>query len=350
MAEKRSDSWMRLIPVACLWLILSACEEGDSRQGGIEPVIRDQAAAIESPGANDRDGPENRQPESVTSSPEPGSFVIQLADGRVSLKSVDANRLDILEELARKVGFEFEYDAGLEAPVDIELEQAGIADVLETLLDDKRYRVEYSAEPRDNGFRIARLQVGAALTQGRGSDPFEDARPTFDLAAVFPDPGGEIYLGSDAESENLAARLQSAGVEDQIEAIGELTIDPVGMRAAYQIFSQTTVPRVRIAVLELIEGEEDYLSRSMIVMSLQSQDPAEAMYALQIVDSQEDFSLAARVSALQSHHDAEVRQLAAEVLESITSEYAEEDDAGAGQVTIESTGSRATSDESGAKR
>ena len=75
-------------------------------------------------------------------------------------------------------------------------------------------------------------------------------------------------------------------------------------------------------MLELIESEDIYLAKSMIVVSLQSLDPEEVEYALSIVDSQNDFSLMPQIEQLsQNHYDPGVRQLAREVLESIAAEY-----------------------------
>ena len=162
--------------------------------------------------------------------------------------------------------------------------------------------------------------------------------PPLDLASVFPDPTRDIFLGSDPEDADLVARLQAGSIDDQIAAVSELTIDPAGLNAAYRVYTQTASPAVRMAVLDLIEGEDNYLARSMIVMSLQSLDPAEVIHALSIVDAQDDFSLAPQLEALQGHHDAGVRESAREVLQSITSDYDETGTSGSGTLLVEPPG------------
>ena len=197
----------------------------------------------------------------------------------------------------------------------------GMAELLEALLEDVNYLTEYNAQAGDNGFRIARLTVGSPPVKDKVSSGNNGTQLPIELIGLVPEFIDEIYLGPDPDDQDLASRLQFGSIEDQIDAVSELNLDPGGLSAAYQVYTHASSPEVRIAVLELIESENNYMARLMTIMSLQSVDAAEAMVALSIVDSQDDFSLAPQVEALYNHHDAEVSEYAKEVLESITSAY-----------------------------
>ena len=257
---------------------------------------------------------------------EPGQYLLDLSTGRVSLRSNRASRLAILDDLAWRAEFELEYGDVADRPVFVSETRISLAELLQVLLDDVDYTANYAARTDDTEFRLTRLIVGPAGKPAGSVGEGRPAEPAPEFSNVFPQPAAEIDLGSEPENMDLATRLQYGTIEDQIAALEELDLGPAGLNAAYQVYTQTSSAQVRVAVLEAIEAEDSYLARSMIVLSLQSFDPAEALYALSIVDAQDDYSLAPQVAAMQYHPDAGVRALAAEVLESITADYAETDD------------------------
>ena len=248
-----------------------------------------------------------------------GQYRLLISDGKVSLVSAHASRITILEDLARIIGFHLSYTN--ESDKFVVLEQSGVsmAGLLESLLDGVDYVAEYKAKAGDNGFTLSRLQVGRKTVQGESFSENLNSTPSIDVALLIPEFDEAIDLGADAQNEDLAARLQFGTVAEKIAAVGELTLDAEGLNAAYQVYIHATSPAVRVAVLELIEAEDNYLARLMPLLSLQSGDSAEAMYALSIVETLDDYSLAPQVAAVFHHHDPAVREFAREVLESITS-------------------------------
>jgi hypothetical protein len=257
-----------------------------------------------------------------------GDYSLQLGYGDMSLVSAWSSRIAILEDMARQIGFELIYSAVSDDQVLVNQSQGKLAEILQAVLAGVEYQVEYNAHVDANGFRIARLYVGSLPGKRPSADGETEIQASEDPEITFPQTDAQIFLGDDPEEVDLASRLEFGTVETQTAAVAELDIDPVGLNAAYQLYNRTHSPRVRIAVLELIEAEDNFLARSMIARSLQSTDPDEALYALAIVESLDDFSLAPRVQSLAAHHDAEVRQRAREVLQSITSDFATDDETG----------------------
>ena len=302
-------------------LLLTACDDG------VEPLVTDTTVSANQSAVDNKEqfstatSSEDPVPADNAEQPEYGSYQLVISTGRIDLNSNQASRSEILQDLARQVGFELVSRGGNDAVVIADLRGIGVAALLSQLLVDIEYSTSYQAQANDKGFRITRLNLGEAREIGEPRTRENYVEPPVDLSVIFPESNPEIFLGHDSEETELAAKLQFGSVEDQIEAVGELSSDPIGMNAAFQMYHQTTSPRVRIAVLELIEAEDNYLARSMIVMSLQSADPEEVEYALAIVDAQNDFSLMPQIEELSfNHYDAGVRQVAKEVLESIAAE------------------------------
>lgn len=274
--------------------------------------------------------PQTEAPELNTGSSsgnlEPGAYSLQVHYGAISLFSTWASRITILEDMARQIGFELYHSAGSDDTVLVNLSMGSEAQVLQTLLAGVQYRAEYNAFVDGGGFRISRLYLGSAVSQREPVADAPGAPAGESLTPLIAGSDAKIHLGDDPDEMDLAARLEFGTTADQVTAISELSVDPAGLNAAYQVYSRTHSPEVRIAVLELIESEDSFLARTLVVQSLQSADPFEAVYALDIVESLDDFSLAPQVKSLSNHYDSEVRARATEVLESITADFNEDDD------------------------
>jgi hypothetical protein len=314
MQTRRLDNFMfRLFFVSLALMILSGCEEDPAHK----PVVGSRV--VENVPSNE---PKQETQQSVSvESLKTGQYLLKISSGKIGLNSAWSSRITILEDMARQIGFEFSYTDESDKFVLLDRSMGGMAELLEALLEDVNYSIEYNAQAGDDGFRIARLTVGSPPVNGKVSSDNNGTQLPIELIGLVPESIDEIYLGPDPDDQELASRLQFGSIEDQIDAVSELNLDPGGLSAAYQVYTHASSPEVRIAVLELIESEDNYTARLMTVMSLQSVDAAEAMVALSIVDSQDDFSLAPQVEALYNHHDAEVSEYAKEVLESITSAY-----------------------------
>ncbi len=319
-----TQSPRRLLWLLPLALLLCGCE----RETAEAPAAVAESPAP--PAAADSGGGQEAGSKTDTSfsdlSLEEGQYILEVSAGNIGLHANWASRLAILDDLARRGDFALEYEDDFDVMVQVNRRLTGVPELLAVLLDDVAYAAEYRAEAGSDGVRLARVTIGTGGGQARQAAESLAPEPVPELAAVFPEPAADIYLGADPALADLAARLQFGTVIEQIEAVQELDLDPAGLNAAYQLYTQTPSPQVRIAVLEAIEAEDSYLARSMIVMSLQSYDPAEAIYALSIVDALNDYSLARQVEAMQYHPDAEVRELAVEVLESITADFADRGD------------------------
>ena len=249
-----------------------------------------------------------------------GSYSLIIGKGTVSLSATSASRVAILEDISAQAGIKFTSANDVEAPVTADLESVSLDRLFDDILSDVPYMVSYGRSVSGENFRIKSLLVGTHsqdLTNSTSRNPGSELRSEVGL----PEASGEIYLGSDPEEVDLAQRLQFGTLDDRAKAVSELMMDPAGFNAAYQLFSRDDSPEVRLAILELIESEDYYLARQMVVASLQDPSKEIVLYALEIVDSLGDFSLVPQIEALTNHYDSEVAEYAKEVRESLTSGY-----------------------------
>ena len=313
----RKFGWL----VRCfLLLALAGC--------GQEDTALEQIEVIDTGTGNQSVTTEGAAPASETqqeSSPEKqtnpaGSYALSMGKGTVSLSATSASRMAILEDISTQAGIKLISTSDVEAPITTELESVSMDRLLDNLLSDVPYMAGYGKTDTAENFRIKSLLVGAhsenlsnARSQISGSE--------ISAATDLPQASGDIFLGSDPEEVDLAQRLQYGAPDDRAIAVSELMMDPAGFNAAYQLFSRDDSPEVRLAVLELVESEDYYLARQMVVASLQDPSKDIVLYALGIVDSLGDFSLVPQVEALMNHYDSEVAEYAKEVRESLTSGY-----------------------------
>jgi hypothetical protein len=340
----------RSLPIlaALALILLPGCEQQPPQKPGANTGQRQaiQAAAE----TRELAQPQTAQPGVAFESLQTGDYSLQIDHGEISLVSAWASRIAILQDLSRKIGFELYDSAARDDQVLVNRSRSGIEDILGSLLAGVEYQVEYNAQADANGFRIARLYLGQLSGARPSADGETEIQAREDPASAISQTDAPIYLGDDLEQMDLAARLEFGTDKMKIDAIAELDIDPAGLNAAYQVYSRSRSAKVRMAVLELVEAEDNFLARSMVADSLQSTDPEEALYALSIVESLDDFSLAPRVQSLSAHHDAEVRKRAREVLQSLTSDFSTDDEADAAIEILNLPGPRRIREESGNHR
>lgn len=320
--------------LSCLsLLVLSACEQKPEAPQQVEVLSTSEPSTVETPSAEAvaQVAPAAPAPQPSTSRQlEPGQYVLQLGQGLVTLRASEASRQTILADMAGQIGFELRNPQGLDALVSVEVEDGSIYQLLDGLMDGVAYSPRFGDRLRDNGFRLTGITVGegSALLEAVGAEETA-SEPSIALAASgipMPPAKGEIYFGSEPDEVELAQRLQFGPAEERAIAVSELMMDPTGFNAAYLTFLRDPDPEVRLAVLELIEAEENFVAKQMIVASLSDTSRDIVMYALEIVDSLGDFSLVPQVEALFNHYDPEVREYAREVRESLTAGYFEPDE------------------------
>jgi len=250
-----------------------------------------------------------------------GTYSLQVGQGTLTLNSKEASRIAIIEDLASQLSIELVNRGDMDSLVSTDLESVTVIELLDNLFSNIPYVAGYAKSVDNRGFRIKHLILGSSSLGTTASSGEQGSNNDLSSAVGLPQANGELFLGSEPEEVELAQRLQFGSAEDRAIAVSELMMDPVGFDAAYQIFSRDDSPEVRMAVLELIESEDYFVARQMVVVSLQDSNKDIVLYALGIVDSLGDFSLVPQVEALMSHSDPEVAAYAQEVREALTEGY-----------------------------
>jgi hypothetical protein len=250
-----------------------------------------------------------------------GTYRLQVDQGSLTLNSREASRIAIIEDLATQLEIELIKRGEIDSLVSLDLESVSMVELLDNLFYNIPYVAGYAKSVNSRGFRVKHLVLGSSSLGATASAGEQGANTELSSVVGLPQASGELFLGSEPEEVELAQRLQFGSAEDRAIAVSELMMDPAGFDAAYQIFSRDDSPEVRLAVLELIESEDYFVARQMVVASLQDPNKDIVLYALGIVDSLGDFSLVPQVEALMSHYDPEVAAYAQEVRESLTEGY-----------------------------
>ena len=329
---KAMNKLARLLVISSL-ILVAGCDQGEDSPQQVEVLDTGASTATETTvqSAPAATTPSSESQSAATSeSVVSGQYLLQVGQGVISLEAKESSRQAILGDMAGQLGFELRNPQGLDALISVRLENSPMNSVLESLLAGVPYSARYREDFGNQGFRIAGVVVGeeTALLSAVGADETV-SEPSIALAASgipMPPVKGEIYFGSEPDDVELAQRLQFGSSEDRAIAVSELMMDPTGFNAAYLTFLRDPDPEVRLAVLELIEAEENFVAKQMVVASLSDTNKDIVMYALEIVDSMGDFSLVPQIEALYNHYDPEVREYAREIRESLTAGYFEPDE------------------------
>ncbi|MGI9318370.1 MAG: hypothetical protein ACR2QW_13660 [bacterium] len=298
-------------------IALTGCGEQDSSSKQVEVIDTGTGEQIVSTEVATPAVQEATTPSTSVQPSEAGSYTLKVGDGTITLVAKEASRQAIVKDIASQIGMEVLSNGSVDVLVSSDLDSVSMSTLLNNLFSDTAYFAGYGKKLNNKGFRINNLTIGSSVASVASADTQIDTSSAIEL----PQSSGEIFLGSDPDEVDLTQRLQFGSPEDRAIAVSELMMDPAGFNAAYQIFERDNSPEVRLAVLELIESEDYFLARQMVVASLQDPNKEIILYALGIVDSLSDFSLVPQVELLMSHYDSEVAEYAKEVRESLTSGY-----------------------------
>ncbi len=329
---------IRQLCLAVLILSLTACDSStdpestvlsDSNPPATTPEPNNQALSTEL--NQDSTGASESEPESTGSLQQlrPGEFLLTTTNSLFELNANQASRKVILDHLTESAKFELVDHTQKDVSLSGHLPYQTIEALLREIVDDVAYRLSYGPVGTDSdvSVKIQRMELGNpvdAVTEDSSSGflpgfDVVDQVPVLHLAAV-PDEEA-FYFGADPDSIDLSSRLQHATTEERAQAVSELSSDPTGMNAAYRVFQTDPDPEVRKAVLELVETEDYFLARQMLLMALNDDDPQVISVALNALASGSDFTLVPYLNNLKTHYDAEVRAQAQEMVENLTSGY-----------------------------
>jgi len=289
---------------------------GDATQSTAEPVTSAAEAAVTAstqattaqPVAADVPADEVKE----------GQYLLETDVGKVMLRAVKASRFAIIEDLAKRTGFELIVGAVPDRLVSVEVEGVTQGSALESILQDTAFQASYRPGPGVNGYRLARVTVGEQAVAADGS---QQSSASASRPVVYEPEDTPVFLGSEPEDIELVQRLLGGSEEERVDAVNELVLDPAGLNAAYQVYRNDSSAEVRLAIVEVMEGEETFAARQLMIEALDDPSPEVALYALGVVDSNSDFSLLPKVRNLMQHPDPEVAEYAREIEESIRLSY-----------------------------
>lgn len=250
------------------------------------------------------------------------TFELIVLPTQIDLVANKANKLSILEDLSRKIPFQFSASVRLEGALSMEATALPLPLLLAMLLEDVEYTAAFNSKPNNLGFQLTSVLVGPPASM-----PTESVADEVSLLSSIVLHESPVYLGDVPRKVELTERLfNSDNPEVRALAVRELRMDPSGFNAAVQVYRTDDDPQVRLEVLELISSEDYFGAKQIVVDSLSDPHVPTVLKALTAIDSQFDFSLVPYIEELYSHSDPAVQNRAREVRESLMSAYIDPSD------------------------
>lgn len=289
----------RLAALACAAAVLAACEK---------PPGESAAAPATS------SVPSQRQ------TPPAGSVRLRVSDTGVTLHASSAPRRDLLETLARELGFELQAgDVGNE-PVSAHADAAPLEVVLPQLLPDRSYRLDYRLDAASRTHRVARLEIAQ-----RAAELPEPTLPIDPADPAEPEPGTELAErtreapedAGDVDWKSLLLRLDDADAEERIEALLEIDPGGEGLTLIADRLSRDPDPRVRAVAATKLEMSETLAAVDALVLALGDPDRRVVLAAIDALEFTDDVTVVNDLSPLLQHPDTEIREAAFDAIDFI---------------------------------
>ena len=278
--------------------------------------------------------------------PAPGTARVEFSNGRVSVLSNGALRLEILEQLAEKVGFDL-LTGDLEPRLlTVRIEGASLGEAFGVLLAGMRYNLEYDLEPEGSNIPVL-LTVGHAVsivTAPQAEAERWDEEPQLEGAQK---ESAQRYLENvrqrvEARSpeerqrmrEERAARAEAREPEllDQLDdldpdvradAVAHLPIEGEGAIGAERLQRLASLVvddpdrRVRIATVERLAEVQSSGAVNALVKALADPDREVVLAAIEALEDVDDISAIPYLEPLLQNSDHEIRENAEFAIEYI---------------------------------
>jgi hypothetical protein len=273
-------------------------------------------------------------PRDASPMPAAGGVRFRIDDGGLTLQANAAPRRDLLEMLARRLGFELiAPDVGSE-PVSVSAEQAALHDILPQLLPDRAYRVDYRYDPARARHVLARLEVsrlGGLATappvrDAEGGDAPSSASGSLApehrvIAQIQPSPPDQDPERVDWKA--LLTRLDDADAEERMEALGAIDPDGEGLPLIADRLARDPDPRVRVVAAERLEFADSLAAVDALLLGLNDPDKRVVLAAIDALEFTDDATVVEDLAPLLQHPDAEIREAAEEAIDFIDDEGGE---------------------------
>ena len=259
---------------------------------------------------------------------------LQFRAGRVSVARDEVLQLALLEELARRAGFELEVGSVAPRSIRVRLDDVPLLDAISVVLEGTPFRAAYAVDPSTGAHVLARLSVGELAPGAPGAASAGHAESESERQARSEKI--HALIAQRRENAEERARLAIASAEErrtrEAEAIEQLAdtdaerrvdalaaIDPAGDAAVrvVELAKSDPDPRVRAAAVERLGDADTYQATTALLDSLADPSPQVVIAALEALEFAGDHSLIARIEPLANHPNPAVREAANSTLESL---------------------------------
>lgn len=259
---------------------------------------------------------------SATSQPRniPGEIEITHDNGVLAVTQVEATPDDVLRELSKVAGFDFEGHAeGLQEPVRYPAYHGSIEDFLRLVLDGRSYLVGYSDGSSSALPRIESLH----LRPVRSSEPADGRNASFERkssvlagSAVVPDRELPVYRDVEYADPDGTVYSDAADTEQVLAEIQEMDLNLAGLNQLEQLYTSSPNADVRREVVNTLADSDGYSSRRIILGALGDGNDSVVMTALEAIDIWQDPSVVPFIEPLTQRSDnTEISELAREIVE-----------------------------------
>lgn len=308
---------------AMLALLTGGCDTTE-RTGGESSMtdgekLKPGTAQEADPGHADHDRTTASMPAAVsgttsadTNKLTPGTFDIQLHEGRFTILANDAPARDILNDLAILADFEI-VDAGDPLKrVTLAIEDSDIHAALVELLKPGPYQVIYEFDDTRSKDTLTRIVIGRITAMPK----MVQTQPPPLAMEGAPLPGADETPLSMEDQAYLTLLLDPS---PEVRADAAESIEATGIALDYlaRIITTDPSPEVRIATTYSLENSEDPRAVDTLIMGLNDTDPEVLVEVIDSLGFLDDRRTIPYLQPLLNHPDEDVRDAAESAIESL---------------------------------
>lgn len=243
---------------------------------------------------------------------------LQLSAGRVTLVAEGVARSALLQQLAESAGFRLEQASVDWQPIDVEIQNASLAEALDLLLEGIPYSVGYEVAPGRAEHVVARVRVGrpeapleprSQTTADRGKP-----KPTDRIASPAP-TRSTVAREVEPIDEEILTNLESPDPELRISGLSALGAEGEGLRVLAGVLEGDPDPDVRGTAAEELGYAGSFGAIEALLVGLDDPDPQVVVHVLEALETTADETLIPHLEPYLEHRDPTVREAVESAIE-----------------------------------
>lgn len=262
-----------------------------------------------------------------------GEVKIEWNERGVTLRCREAPTVAVLQQLAKKGGFELQLRALPSRVLTLQIEEQAPAEVIARVLSHAAYEAVYALDPETGAQYLATLRVGESPPAKRTAASTPQDAHTQQAAAEIAQAVRRVLAsegeGRDQASEEAVDRrramndvrrerlalLEDEDPELRAEAVADL--DPTGENLARlkALLRSDPDSRVRTAAVSQLGEGDSYGATAGLIEALQDSEPEVVIEALDHLAFKDDPTLSRHIEPLRKHADPGVRSAAEDAIE-----------------------------------